>query len=174
MCVRDSMGNEVAMATSEATALATLSETVTFALANSKLTERAAKTVAYDAVKQSVAAELREFVTREAFVDMFEYVVNMGANNAPFIPALVEFTSLWVNSEQKRLPLAAFKEANKISNEFPRTKLAVIQRSYTMTANSQGYVPVPESSWAKVIKTCLLYTSPSPRDATLSRMPSSA
>ena len=25
-----------------------------------------------------------------------------------------------------------------------------------------------------VIKTCLLYTSPSPRDATLSRMPSSA
>ena len=27
---------------------------------------------------------------------------------------------------------------------------------------------------AKVLSTCLLYTSPSPRDATLSRMPSSA
>ena len=26
----------------------------------------------------------------------------------------------------------------------------------------------------KILKTCLLYTSPSPRDATLSRMPSSA
>ena len=32
-----------------------------------------------------------------------------------------------------------------------------------------------EDSWVELInKTCLLYTSPSPRDATLSRMPSSA
>ena len=31
-----------------------------------------------------------------------------------------------------------------------------------------------ESAWANVTMTCLLYTSPSPRDATLSRMPSSA
>ena len=33
-------------------------------------------------------------------------------------------------------------------------------------AESFGYTPAP--------KACLLYTSPSPRDATLSRMPSSA
>jgi len=66
------MGNEIALATSEATALATLSETVTFALTNSNMTHKMARTVAYDAVKQSVVAELKEFVTREAFVDMFE------------------------------------------------------------------------------------------------------
>ena len=30
------------------------------------------------------------------------------------------------------------------------------------------------SDWPKLLKACLLYTSPSPRDATLSRMPSSA
>ena len=46
------MGNEIAMAIAEATALATLSETVTFALKNSQ--ERLAWTVAYDAVKASV------------------------------------------------------------------------------------------------------------------------
>ena len=33
-----------------------------------------------------------------------------------------------------------------------------------------GYVPVKDNQY----ETCLLYTSPSPRDATLSRMPSSA
>ena len=33
--------------------------------------------------------------------------------------------------------------------------------------------PSPEG-WADVIKICLLYTSPSPRDGTSSRMPSSA
>ena len=45
-----------------------------------------------------------------------------------------------------------------------------------------NYAPayfVPESAkgsrlWDKDNKDCLLYTSPSPRDATLSRMPSSA
>jgi len=146
------MGNEIAMATSEATALATLSETVTFALKNANLTEKAARTVAYDAVKASVAAELKEFVAREAFLDMFEYVMNMGANTAPFIPALVDFTSVWVNSEVTRLPLTAFREANKISNDCPRTKIAIIQRAYMMTPNSQGYVPVPEGCWARVTK----------------------
>ena len=34
---------------------------------------------------------------------------------------------------------------------------------------SKGYISRPSLNW-----TCLLYTSPSPRDATLSRMPSSA
>ena len=146
------MGNEIAMATSEATALATLSETVTFALKNSQMTERLVRTVAYDAVKASVAVELKEFVTRESFMDMFEYVMNQGANTAPFIPALVAFMSVWVNSERKRLPLSAFREANKISNEFPRTKLALIQRCYMMSPNNQGYVPVPEATWTKVSK----------------------
>ena len=36
------------------------------------------------------------------------------------------------------------------------------------------YELVLDGSTDKEIKTCLLYTSPSPRDATLSRMPSSA
>jgi len=49
-------------------------------------------------VKESVAAELREFVNKEAYVDIFEYVMNMGANTAPFILKLVDFTSVWVNS----------------------------------------------------------------------------
>ena len=37
-------------------------------------------------------------------------------------------------------------------------------------ADERGYLPYDYP----LIKTCLLYTSPSPRDATLSRMPSSA
>jgi uncharacterized protein YdhG (YjbR/CyaY superfamily) len=146
------MGNEIAMATSEATALATLSETVTFALNNSQMTGRLVRAVAYDAVKESVAVELKEFVHRDSFVDMFEFVINMGANTAPFIPALVAFTSVWVNSELTRLPLTAFKEVNKVSNEFPRTKLAMIQRCYMLPPNREGYVPTPEVSWSKVNK----------------------
>ena len=42
---------------------------------------------------------------------------------------------------------------------------------------TQAEVPqsvLPDSVFTASIKVCLLYTSPSPRDATLSRMPSSA
>ena len=42
-------------------------------------------------------------------------------------------------------------------------------------SNSADIVLTPELSlWGYPPKDCLLYTSPSPRDATLSRMPSSA
>ena len=54
----------------------------------------------------------------------FDCVMNMGANTAPFIPKLVTFTRAWLNSEFKRLPLTAFKEASKITNDFPRTPTA--------------------------------------------------
>ena len=149
------MGNEIAMATSEATALATLSETVTFAVKNSQMTGRLARKVAYDEVKASVAVELQEYVHRESFMDMFEFVINMGANTAQYIPALVAFTSVWVNSELTRLPLNAFKEVNKVCNDFPRTKLAIIQRCYMLNPNSQRYVPAPEPAWSKVNKASL-------------------
>ena len=122
------MGNEIAVAIAEATALATLSETVTFALQSSNMLQKFARKVAYDAVKKNVVVEVNDFVFKESFIDIFEYVMNTGANTAPFIPKLVTFTSVWVNSGFKRLPLTAFKEANKITNE----------------------VPVPESSRAKV------------------------
>ena len=36
-----------------------------------------------------------------------------------------------------------------------------------------GYAAA-EDPWDDLVEVCLLYTSPSPRDATLSRMPSSA
>ena len=53
-------------------------------------------------------------------------------------------------------------------------KLAVIEAKRAGVKTSEGVGQAKE--YAKRLKTrfCLLYTSPSPRDATLSRMPSSA
>ena len=66
----------------------------------------------------------------------------------------------------------------------PYHQLEEIQRRYfTDTENTHAcadyYVNChPDASWKHLTKelyyVCLLYTSPSPRDATLSRMPSSA
>ena len=48
----------------------------------------------------------------------------------------------------------------------------------TQVVSNEEYLPRPQTKQQKqveeLIQSCLLYTSPSPRDATLSRMPSSA
>ena len=49
-----------------------------------------------------------------------------------------------------------------------------LQKDFEVTLNPKDE-PIPESELIKIVNDyCLLYTSPSPRDATLSRMPSSA
>ena len=52
------------MATAETTAIATLSETVTFALQSSNMLQKLARKVAYDAVKKNVAVEVKDFVLK--------------------------------------------------------------------------------------------------------------
>ena len=46
--------------------------------------------------------------------------------------------------------------------------------SYEVNVDGTGWVPASPGPLSHTVNGCLLYTSPSPRDATLSRMPSSA
>ena len=62
--------------------------------------------------------------------------------------------------------------ANRKDGKLPDLDIPVgPYTSYVVSADKEGY---KISYTANDPKTCLLYTSPSPRDATLSRMPSSA
>ena len=51
--------------------------------------------------------------------------------------------------------------------------LILITRGDKTEAN-RHFLAATVNPWAQVVKDCLLYTSPSPRDRTRSRMPSSA
>ena len=62
----------------------------------------------------------------------------------------------------------AFNVLNK--DKFARCGLIETHRG---NINTPAFMPVGTQATVKAC-TCLLYTSPSPRDATLSRMPSSA
>ena len=166
------LGNDIALATAETTAIAAVSETITFAIANSAFTARAARGVAFEAIKSSCKAELRAFTEKEDFVELFDFIVNLGANNADYIPQLVEFLSVWVDSGKKRLSLSAFKEVNKISIDFPRSKVAVVMRAYWKDPDKQKYCPAPESLWSRVqathmkkLESLLFYFSITLRDA---------
>ena len=64
--------------------------------------------------------------------------------------------------------LEGFRKPN-VSFFFGNEELPVDVNNITKQLGHQG-----ETKWQAELEICLLYTSPSPRDATLSRMPSSA
>ena len=80
----------------------------------------------------------------------------------------------------------AFRPNDNIKNEVSVTPGYEFNKNNSVTAASgknkfkfdikeQGFAWIADNKIElKMIKHCLLYTSPSPRDATLSRMPSSA
>ena len=70
---------------------------------------------------------------------------------------------------------------NTFSQDFAYTSLTGAPTAVSAFSNDSGYLTsettttlTADSVNQKLVYTCLLYTSPSPRDATLSRMPSSA
>ena len=61
------------------------------------------------------------------------------------------------------------------ANHVPLTPLTFLQRAKDVYPDYEAIVYEDRSyTWNEVYKSCLLYTSPSPRDGLLSRMPSSA
>ena len=70
------------------------------------------------------------------------------------------------------------KERDALKTEWKRIQIELSQLSSGLRlediARSKVNMSIPNPSSINIIGSCLLYTSPSPRDATLSRMPSSA
>ena len=60
-------------------------------------------------------------------------------------------------------------------NAIGALSLMILENGPLLIADTQvNAIPTPDQISQTVIATCLLYTSPSPRDTALSRMPSSA
>ena len=141
----------MAARTSELTALSVLSGAVALALGSSVAGE-----VCFESVREKVRAELDMYVDLPGFIDLFEFVINMGATKSPFIPQLLEFGRKFVDNQQRQLSLQAFAEVNKVGLEFPRTKIAMLMRSYRKPP-SRTWCPLPETYWTSGTKGQSLY-----------------
>ena len=80
-----------------------------------------------------------------------------------------EFENVWKNRETHLAEVPGFKNFNLVKGD--------ANEDHTLYA-SHSIWETKEDFWnwtkSEAFRLCLLYTSPSPRDATLSRMPSSA
>ena len=136
-------GHNLALQTSELTALAVLTGTVTL-----ELEAAVAARVSFEGVKEKVRHELDMFVDQPDFMDLFEFVVNMGANKNTFIPQLIEFGSKFVDQKTRQLRLQAFQVANQLPMTTPRCKVAMLMRAYRKAPN-RCWCPTPEQTWTK-------------------------
>ena len=134
-------GHAHALRTSEITALFAVSGAVI-----SQLGTAGVDTVSFEAVKDKIRSELPEFADDVEFVDVFDFVVTMGATSAPFIPLLLEFAKKFVDSKKRQLALQVFGHINKIPNTFPWTKIALMMRAYRQTPK-KTWCPLPEPFW---------------------------
>ncbi len=137
-------GSAMALQTTELTALAVLTGEVTLAHESA-----VAEDIALETVKEKVRHELDVFVDLPDFVELFEFIINMGAGKEKFVQQLLEFGSRFVDGKTRRLRLAAFAVANKMQNDFPRCKIAMLMRSYRKKPDSYGWCPCPEGLWTR-------------------------
>ena len=103
------------------------------------------------AVKEKVRHALDMFVDQPDFMDLFEFVVNMGAGKNPFVQQLLDFGSAFVDQKTRRLRLQAFQVVNQLPMTTPRCKVAVLMRAYRKQP-TKGWCPTPEAAWTKLAR----------------------
>ena len=99
--------------------------------------------------KKCARRSLSNYADEPEFIDLFDVVVNIGVLDAPFLPHLLEFAKMIVDSFKRQIRLQAFAIANKIPNTCPWTKIAVLMRSYRMKP-SRTWCPCPDAVWSSV------------------------
>ena len=130
-------GSGLALRTTELTALSVLSGECAL-----QRRSRGGDTVVFEEVKAAVRSKLDVFVDEAEFQGLFDFVVNLGAMENPFIPDLLDFASRFVDQKQRQLRLGAFVEANKVNMHFPRVKIAMLKRAYR-TKTLVWVLPIP-------------------------------
>ena len=97
-------------------------------------------------VKERLRQELDTFVDEPEFLDVFEFVVNLGAAKGGFVQSLLDFGGRFVDSKQRQLRLVTFAQANQLPLETPRSKIAALMRAYRKNP-TRGYCPTLENCW---------------------------
>ena len=119
--------------------------------------------VDYIEVKDECGALVPTFAGASYFQEMFIFVISIGGHNGPILKQLLEYDRRWVDHGKRTLSAASWAIVNKLGGDFPRTKVALLMRSYSMDAKG-GVCPPPEQGWCEldfgtleIIEELLLY-----------------
>ena len=136
-------GQALALKTTEIHALAVLNGTV-----GMELRERLASEVAFETVKAKVRGELDFCVDDPDFMELFEFVISLGADKNSYVKGLLDWASKFADPKSRQLRLSAYGAVNRLPIWAVRVKVALIQRAYRKDPQNL-YCPNPEQFWGK-------------------------
>lgn len=135
------MKNDVALQATELQALECLTAEIT--LRNNA--EHGAD-VSFNAVKAKVMGELNILASDPDLVELFDFIVGLGARGNTYLAGFMRFGSRFVNQKKRRMRLSGYKVVNEIGDDKPRAKVAVLKFYYKSQA-VHGYVQNPGPHW---------------------------
>ena len=138
--------NDLAMRITEWSALYTLKGGIIAACGH--LGER----VAYQSLVESLALEFDSAASDPDLDKLFDFLIGIGVGNNSYFDELANFQQVLVNSKARHLRFNAFGVVNKLADQSPRVKIAIMKRAYwkkVPDANST-WCNNPEIAWAAV------------------------
>ena len=134
-------GNDIAMRTTELTAVAVLKGEIMV-----QMNKDVAQKVAFSTVRDKVRMQLDAAADDPDLPELFDFLISAGVGVNSFVDDFLEWAGCFVDSKKRQLRFSAFTTINKICEEAPWTKIAVLKRTYRKKP-SNGFCPNPEPMW---------------------------
>jgi len=134
--------HELALRTTELTALSVLKGEIIVQMGKDVM-----KQVAFQTVREKVRVQLDSAAEDPDLPEVFDFLINAGVGRNTYIQDLLDFAACFVDSKKRQLRFSAFAVANKILEQAPLTKIAVMKRAYRQKP-CLGFCPNPEAGWA--------------------------
>ena len=107
-----------------------------------------AERVTFDMIRDVVRKQIDLYVDEPEFVELFDFCISLGAKDNSYFPNFLEFAARFINSKKRMLRLNGFTEINKMPDNCPKSKTAVLERAYRKKP-SYVFCPTPEPAWGK-------------------------
>ena len=138
------LGNKAALLETEMQAISVLTHEVSF-----RLETAVNHQICFLTVQEACRERLDLLVDETDFIELFDFVISLGANKNSYIPELLDFAEKFIDQKQRQLRLYAFAELNRWPMKVPRAKIACLKRAYRSTP-IRGFCPAPEAYFAKL------------------------
>ena len=148
------LGNKAALLETEMQAISVLSQEVSF-----RLETAVNNKICFLTVKEACRERLDVLVDETDFIELFDFVISLGAKTNSYIPELLDFAEKIIDQKQRQLRIQAFAELNRWSQNLPRAKIACLKRAYRSNP-VRGFCPTPEAlffflqKWTITLKIC--------------------
>ena len=133
--------HELSLRTTELTALATLKGEIIV-----QMGKDLSQQVVYQTVRGSVELQLDSAATDPDLPELFDFLISLGVSQNTYVQDFQDFAGCFVDSKKRQLRFSAFAVANKIDEQAPLTKIAVMKRAYRKKP-CLGFCPNPETAW---------------------------